>query len=173
MCVISSSVFHVLIFSHEGKLMTIDQLSYTRKICTHTSKSNVPLVNQLHPTNEILGAGMYTSLIDTFDFPAPINLLGLTSVGKTICTIVYRTDPWVLSLQADHDVPLSAAEIAYHTSVDATIDPLLTPFVSEESEEAYIPALAVDSTYSHDCLDMALSSDESILKAMIEPHKVC
>ena len=54
-----------------------------------------------------------------FDFPTPINYLGMTSVGKTVCifgevsSVVDRTDPWVLPSQAEPDVPLSALELAY------------------------------------------------------------
>ena len=43
----------------------------------------------------------------TFDFPAPIKFLGMTSVEKTICTVVDRMDPWVLPLQAEPNVSLS------------------------------------------------------------------
>ena len=49
--------------------------------------------------NEILGDEMYTSLMGTFDMVAPINYLGTMSVGKNICTVVDRTDPWVLPSQ--------------------------------------------------------------------------
>ena len=88
--------------------MTIDQLSYTWKFHTNISESNVPLIDQLHLDKKTLGARMYTSLMGTFDFPTPINFLGLTSVGKIVCTLVDRTDPWVLPSQANLDVPLSA-----------------------------------------------------------------
>ena len=39
---------------------------------------------------------MYASLMGTFDLLAPINYIGFTSVGKSIATVVDRTDPWVL-----------------------------------------------------------------------------
>ena len=61
-----------------------------------SNESTVPLVNQVKPTLESLGAGMYTSLMGTFDLLAPINYIGSTSVGKSIATVVDRTDPWVL-----------------------------------------------------------------------------
>ena len=96
MCDIPSSIFRVLVFPHEKKLVTIDQLSYTQKGHLETSESNIPLIDHSHPTNEILGATMYTSLMGTFDMPAPINFSGSTSIGKNICTVVDRTDPWVL-----------------------------------------------------------------------------
>ena len=58
-----------------------------------TNKSIVPLVDQVKPVSEILGAGMYASLMETFDLPTPINYIGSTSVGRAIATVVDRTDP--------------------------------------------------------------------------------
>ena len=95
-------------FPHEGNLVTIDQLSYTWKSRTKTSESNVPLIDQSCPTNEILGVGMYTSLMVTFDMPTPINYLGTTCVGNNICIVADRIDLWVLPSQDDPGVPLSA-----------------------------------------------------------------
>ena len=123
-------------FPHEGKLVTIDQLSYTRKGRMETSYSNVPLIDQVSLANEILGVGMYTSLMGTFDMPTPINYLGTTRVGKNICTVVDRTDPWVLCSQEECNVPLSAAEVSYQYIFDATVDSILTPSVFKESDEA-------------------------------------
>ena len=96
MCVIPLFVFCVLMFPREGRLVTIDQLSYMRKGRMETLDSNIPLIYQIRPTNEVLGVGMYTSLMGTFDMHAPINYLGSTSVWKNMCTIVDRMDPWVL-----------------------------------------------------------------------------
>ena len=58
-----------------------------------TNESTIPLVDQVKPASESLGAGMYASLMGTFDLPAPINYIGSTSVGKSIATLVDRTDP--------------------------------------------------------------------------------
>ena len=106
MCVIPSYVFRGLLFLHEGNLVTIDQLSYTWKSRTKTSESNVPLIDQLCPTNESLGVGMYTSLMGNFDMVAPIKYLGMTSVGEKVCAVVDRTETWVFPSQEDPDVPL-------------------------------------------------------------------
>ena len=57
-----------------------------------TNDSIVPLVDQVKPTSESLGARMYSSLMGTFDFPAPINYLGSTSVGKSITIVGDRID---------------------------------------------------------------------------------
>ena len=77
-----------------------------------TNDSTMPLVDQVKPTLESLWARMYASLMGTFNFPAPINYLGSTSVGKSIATVVDRKDPWVLPSFHEPEVPLSATEVA-------------------------------------------------------------
>ena len=72
-----------------------------------TNESTVPLVDQVKPSSESLGAGMYASLMDTFDIPALINYLGSTSVGKSIATVVDSTYPWVFPSHHEPEVPLS------------------------------------------------------------------
>ena len=73
MCVISSSVFRVLLFPNEGKIVTIDQLSYTQKTRLDALESNVPFNDHSRLVNESLGVEMYKSLMGFFDMPAPIN----------------------------------------------------------------------------------------------------
>ena len=90
MSAIASAVLRVVVFPHEGKLVTVDQLSFTRKGRMENNKSTVPLFDQVKPTLESLGAGMYVSLMGTFDIPAPINYIGSTSVGKSIAMVVDR-----------------------------------------------------------------------------------
>ena len=90
---IASPVFRVVVFPHEGKLVTIDQLNFTQKCHMETNKSTIPLVEQVRPALESLGDGMYASLMGTFDIPALINYIGSTSVGKSIATVVDRTNP--------------------------------------------------------------------------------
>ena len=67
---------------------------------------------------------MYASLMGTFDLPAPINYIGSTSVGKSIATIVDRTDPWVLPSPHELEVPLSTVEVAYQAITQNTVDPI-------------------------------------------------
>ena len=57
----------MVVFPHEGKLVTVDQLSFTQKGRMETNKYTVPLVDQVRPASNILGAGMYASLMVTFD----------------------------------------------------------------------------------------------------------
>ena len=134
----------------------------------------MPLVDQVKPAAQSLGDGMYTSLMGTFDLPAPVNYIGSTSVGKSIATVVYRTDPWVLPTPHEPEVPLSAVEVAYQAITQATVDPIpdrLT--VSDDLEEVYFPAWEENSSHSENCLDTILPSDEAILEAMSGRDKIC
>ena len=155
-------------FPHEGKLVIVHHLSFTRKGILETNESIVPLIDQSKPTNDILGVGMYASLMGTFDIPTPINYLGLMSVGKFIVKFVNRTDPWVLPSRHEPQVPLYAVEVYYQVFFNATVDSIATPSsVLEELDEAYLLAWAENYTYSYDCLDMVFPLDKAILEAMI------
>ena len=161
-------------FLHEGKLVTVDQLSFTWKGHMETNESTVPLVDQVKPTSESLVVGMYSSLMGTFDIPTLINYLGSTSVGNSIAMVDDRTDPWILPSHYKPEVPLSVVEVAYQAIVNTIVDPILvSPTVFEEPEEPYIPAWAENSLYTDDLLDMVLPSDESILEAMSGRDKIC
>ena len=132
-----------------------------------SNESTVPLVDQVKPATESLGAGMYASLMGTFDLLAPINYIGSTSVGKSIATVVDRTDPWVLPSPHEPEVPLSAVELAYQYITQTTVDPVPDPLtVSEELEEVYFPAWEENYLHSIDFLDMVLPSDEAVVEAM-------
>ena len=133
MSTIASTVFRVVVFPHEGKLVTVYQLIFTRKGPMDSNESTVPLVDQDKPAAQSLGAGMYASLMGTFDIPAPVNYICSTTVGKSIASVVDRTDPWVLPTPHEPKVPLSAVEVAYQAITQATVDPILVPLtVSEE-----------------------------------------
>ena len=47
MSTIASVVFHVVVFPHERKLVTIDQRDFTRKVHLESNESTVPLVDQV------------------------------------------------------------------------------------------------------------------------------
>ena len=124
---IASVIFRVVVFPHEGKLVTSDQLSFTQKGSMQTNEPTMPLVDWLKPASESFATGMYVSLMGTFDFPAPINYIGSTSVGRFIAMVVDRTDPWVLPSQHEPEVPLSVVEVAYQAIIHTIIDPISIP----------------------------------------------
>ena len=45
MSAIALAVFRVVVFPHEGKLVTVDQLIFTRKGRMETNESTIPLVD--------------------------------------------------------------------------------------------------------------------------------
>ena len=59
MSAIALALFQVVVFPHKGKLVTVDQLNFTRKGCMKTNESTIPLVDQVIHASERLGDGMY------------------------------------------------------------------------------------------------------------------
>ena len=114
----------------------------------------MPLVDQAKPAAQSLGAGMYASLMGTFDLPASVNYIGSTTVGKSIATVGDRTDPWVLPTPHEPEVPLSAVGVAYQAITQAAADPIPDPLtVSDDLEEVYLPVWVENSSHSINCLD--------------------
>ena len=60
MCSIASAVLQVVGFPHEGKLVTMDQLSFTRRGRLETNEPKLPLVDQVKLATKRLGARMYS-----------------------------------------------------------------------------------------------------------------
>jgi hypothetical protein len=63
-------VFRVLLFPHEGRIVTIDQLSLNRHNPT-LGASTVPMGDNPQPGVVNVGVGLYPSLMGTFDYPPP------------------------------------------------------------------------------------------------------
>ena len=109
---IPSSIFWVLIFHHEGEIIKIDQLSYTKNSTAASIASNIPLIGQTQPVTQSLGVGMYPSHMVTFNLHTPINYISSATVRDI--NIIYRdssqeklnkSDIWILptSLELDED----------------------------------------------------------------------
>jgi hypothetical protein len=68
--VVPSSYFRCIKFLHEGKLVTIDQLSFCN--VPNESRIVIPLVDKSAPSCENIGVGLYPSLMGSFNFTATI-----------------------------------------------------------------------------------------------------
>ncbi len=79
---IVSTLFWVLCFPHEGKIIKVDQLDYSLADPRATSDSIILLVDNSHQPIENLGIGMYSSLMGTFDLLAPIARINAISSSK-------------------------------------------------------------------------------------------
>jgi hypothetical protein len=70
MHVVVATVFRVLLFPHEGRIVTIDQLSFSRPDPT-LGASTVPMIDNPQPSVINVGVGFCPSLMGTFDYPPP------------------------------------------------------------------------------------------------------
>jgi hypothetical protein len=117
-----STLFHVLSFPHQGKVVTVDQLSFFNSD-THTG--NVPFIANTPPGYENVGIGLLkdSSLMGTFPIPSPPTIPSPLVASINMISTVPRelpvsADPWIVPDPGDHvhfgDVmPLSPVESAY------------------------------------------------------------
>ena len=82
MDVVVSTLFRVICFPHEGKIVKVDQLDYFLVDPQATSNSTILLVDNPRPPTENIGVGMYASFMGTFDFPSPIARINVVSSSK-------------------------------------------------------------------------------------------
>jgi hypothetical protein len=147
MTIVVSSVFQVICFPHEGKIMTIDQLSFSHSDSAAWSDLIVPLIDGSQMVTESIGIGMYSSLMGTFNIPTPISYISSTLIARAHqftgsmsqvhhFQMTYFEDPWILPSPSDSiegikhagmENPLSATEISYQAIQRATVDSDPTP----------------------------------------------
>jgi len=101
MIVVASSVFCSVIFPHQGKIVTIDQLYYyTPGACTPAA-NNIPFLGDSKITYESVGVGLLkdSSLMGTFPTPLPPTSQHITMISM-ISTMAHQShessDPWIM-----------------------------------------------------------------------------
>jgi hypothetical protein len=70
MQVVVAIVFQVLLFPHEGQIVTIDQFSFSRPDPS-LGASTVPMIDNPETGVVNVGVGLCPSLMGTFDYPPP------------------------------------------------------------------------------------------------------
>jgi hypothetical protein len=73
MTMVLSSIFHTLCFPHEGKIVTIDQLLFVHASPNESVGPLIPVIENSWQETEDVGVRMYSSLMGSFDFMAPIH----------------------------------------------------------------------------------------------------
>jgi hypothetical protein len=66
------TVFWVLLFPHEGWIVSIDQLSFSRPDPS-SGVSTVPMIDNPQSSIVNIGVGLLPPLMGTFDYPPPID----------------------------------------------------------------------------------------------------
>jgi hypothetical protein len=133
--IVSSSVFHMLQFPHERKIVTIDQLKYCIPHTTSSIKNNVPLVGDSKVTYNSVGVSLIkdSTLMGTFPLPSP-NLTDLISLIDMISFMVPQClrylNPWFVPSLSELElfsdtIPLCPTEASYHyiQSTSSILDP--------------------------------------------------
>lgn len=176
---IVSSLFHILYFPHEGRIVKVDQLDYSPGDSYAILDSTVPLVDKPRQPIKNLGVGMYSSLMGIFDLPTPIARINVISSSKEssqeeFFQTRYFSDPWTLpspttTLDEGQDgriaFPMSAAKLRYQSIINS-VENHPTPFSKEELDGDVAPSWMLYSTSVMHYLDTILASEEAILEEM-------
>jgi hypothetical protein len=128
MIVVISSILRTLCFPHDRKIMTIDQFSFAHTSPNASVGPLIPVIDNSQPTTKDISVRMYSSLMVTFDFVAPIHHIYAMSSRSALSmrSIPFRTsyfnDPWTLpsltmscegKSHIGMEIPMLVVEIAY------------------------------------------------------------
>jgi hypothetical protein len=128
MHVVVSTLFCVVCFPHQGKVVTIDQLSFFN---SDSRTSNVPFISKSPPSYKNVKVGLlkYSTLMGTFPIPPPDIPPPFVSSINMISTTIHEApesyDPWVVPSPGDYSrygdkMPLSPVESAYQAIQSTT-----------------------------------------------------
>jgi hypothetical protein len=179
MQLVVATVFWVLLFPHEGHIMTIDQLSFYRPDLS-LGASMVPMIDNPQRGIVNVGDGLCPSFMGTFDYLPPqgdvkfvsdhhkVEIFQVSSFHMT-----YFNDPWIIPSPSatmegtghhGMSMPLSAVEEAYSLFQQALADTDPTP--TQQLDLIPDPIWAQGSLVGTDSLDLVLPLDEAIIEVM-------
>ena len=160
-----SSIFHVIFFPFEDRIVTIEHKSFDNSGMKASSGATILVIDYSQLTNENVSVGMYLSLMGTFDIFAPIITIGssLGSESSSLSPVPFRIshleDPWTLPSPSTSDedprptkmdMSLSTTTITYQSTLGPVVDPSPSSSQTEEEDPFSLPAWAVVSSHSHD-----------------------
>jgi hypothetical protein len=105
MCVVVSTLFRVVCFPHQGKVVTIDQLAFFN---SNTHTGNVPFIAKTPPGYENVGVGLLkdSSLMGTFPIPPPdvprSSVASINMISTSPHELPVSHDPWIVPDPGDH-----------------------------------------------------------------------
>ena len=126
MTAIFSSVFRLILFPLDGKIVTVDQLSFCTPDYTTLPSSTVPLIGGFPDSYVSIGTGLLkaSSLLGCFPLP-PLQIPNTVAMISTFSD--GSINPWIISAPSDIDsygdqMPLSPVELAYQ-AIQITSEP--------------------------------------------------
>ena len=176
MQVVTSSLFCIVCFPHNGKIVTIDQMTFKNPPIIASSEASVLKVEHSQPATGSVGVGMYPSLMGTFSCLAPVLMIGSSFYGASTSmrSVPFHTshmgDPWILpssspsSESIKTSVPLPVVMIAYQDNLQSTVEPCSSSSLTEEEYPYVLPAWEVQSSHAHDCLDTVFLQMKRLLR---------
>jgi len=156
---VASSLFHVLCFPHQKRIITTDHLSF---FTFSSSDGNVSFVEHISISYESVGVGLfkYLALMGVFSHPPP----NITSVNM----ISINLDPWVVPPVDQVDSwgePLSPVELNYVEIISASVSSSDSAPLSR-SLDTYVQSPWLGNPIPLDPLQEIFLSDEVILDTM-------
>jgi hypothetical protein len=174
-----ATVFWVLLFPHEGRIVTIDHLSFSR-LDPSLGASMVPIIDNPQPGVVNIGVSLCPSLMGTFNCSPPQGNIKFISNHHKVeifqvssFRMTYFENPWILpspSVSMDGighpgmSMPLSTTEVAYSFIQQTSVNSDPTP--AQEFDPLLEPIWAQDYLANTDSLDIVFPSDEAIIEAM-------
>jgi hypothetical protein len=156
MHVVVSTLFRVLHFPHEGKVVVVDQLAFFN---SDSRTSKVPFISKTPPGYENVGVGLIkdSTLMGTFPIPPPNIPPPFVASINMISTSLHETpvshDPWIVPDPGDY--------LRYGEQMH--LSPIESAYQAIQSETPSTPSLG-DS--SPDLFHVVFSMDEMIMSVM-------
>lgn len=162
MHVMASSLFHVIHFPHQGKIVTIDELYF---FVSSSSYGNVSYVKHISAPYESMGLGLFkdSALMENFPLPPPhVAYVNMISV---------KYDPWVIPSLDLVDtwgkvMPLSLAEVNYVEIILASSSASSNSFMLKTSLDMYSQSPWLGTLESPDPLAETFLANEGIMEVM-------
>ena len=169
---IASTIYRLVCFPHQGKIIYVNQLDYCTPKLRFNSIANVPLVSNSYQDLKLVGVGLFKDpyLMGVFPPPVPDTIVTLINMISYVGT--YLGDPWVIPNLSEVEyygnlMTLSSTKLSYST-IQCKTKSIVCFSQKDELDQYSLPEWAeTSSSPSHDFLSDTLLSNEAILKAMM------
>ena len=163
MTIIVSTVFHIILFPLDGKVVIVDQLSFCTPYYSPLPSGSVPLVGGVLDSYVSIDTSLLkaSSIMGYF----PLQPLKVPQMVNMASSIPHEsTDPWILPALLDIDtseeqIMLLLAKLAYQ-AIQSTSETSVTLATTNGTTAPPITASSFDP------LNQVLPTDESIIETM-------